>query len=156
MKSAIPRLLTALLLVMPQAAFAAGCGVTSASLAFGTYGAGASWHVDSQGAISFTCTGVAGEVVMYTISLSTGNGGTGFNPRGLKSGANVAQYNVYTDAARTRIWGDGSSGSFTESGSISITAGPAPRSLPVYGRVFGAQSPPPGAYGDSLMITLSF
>ncbi len=156
MKGAAIRVLFAFLLCVPLSAFAAGCGVASASLAFGTYAAGASWHVDSEGAISVVCTGVMGEIVVYAISLSAGTGSAGFNPRALKNGTNEAQYNVYTDSARTKIWGDGGSGTYTESGSLPIMAGTTARAVPVYGRIFGSQSPQPGAYTDSLMITFSF
>ncbi len=156
MSNAVRGFVALMLLAAAQLVAAAGCSVTSASMAFGTTSAGVAGPVDTQGTLSFTCTGVLGETVVYTVSLSAGGGGTGFNPRALRSGANSIQYNVYGDSARTRLWGDGTSGTFTESGSLSITGGPTPRSVPVYGRVFGGQSAKPGAYSDSLMITISF
>lgn len=130
--------------------------MTSAAMAFGTASASVAAPVDAQGVLSFACTGVLGETVVYTIALSAGSSGTGFNPRALRSGANQMQYNVYGDSARTRLWGDSTSGTFTETGSLSITGGATLRSVPVYGRIFGGQSSPPGAYTDSLMITISF
>ncbi len=156
MRRALSWLTAVWMLLAPSAASAGSCTVNSAGLAFGPYSSGVSWHVDSEGTLSFTCTGVMGEVVVFTVSLSAGGGGSGFNPRRLRSGANEVQYNVYTDPARTRVWGDGTSGTFTETGSVSIAAGPTPKNLPIYGRVFGGQSPPPGTYTDSLLITLSF
>jgi len=149
-------LVAAVLLFAAALAQAASCSVSGTAMAFGSYAAGASWHADSQGAVTITCTGVMGEVVVFSISLSAGGGSRGLNPRGLRSGANEVQYNVFTDAARTRVWGDGNGGSFTQSGSVSITAGIGQQNIPVYGRVFGGQSVVPGSYTDSLVITLSF
>ncbi len=156
MRKAARGLVAAVLLSAAALAQAASCGVSGAAMAFGSYSAGASWHVDSEGAVTITCTGVMGEVVVYSISLSTGGGSRGLNPRGLRSGANEVQYNVFTDSARTRAWGDGNGGSFTQTGSVSIMAGPSQQNIPVYGRVFGGQSVMPGSYTDSLVITLSF
>lgn len=153
---AMRALLAAAAMALAAPAFGASCSVSGGALAFGNYAAGSSWHVDSEGTLTILCTGVTGEVVVYSISLSAGGGSRGLNPRGLRSGANEVQYNVFTDSARTRVWGDGSGGTFIQSGSASIMAGPSQQNIPAFGRVFGGQSVVPGSYTDSLVITLSF
>ncbi|MGZ4778898.1 MAG: spore coat protein U domain-containing protein, partial [Thermoanaerobaculia bacterium] len=56
-----------------------------------------------------------------TVSASTGGAGV-FNPRKMSA---AAAYNVYTDAGRTLIWGDGTGGSnqdpFTNTGTQTWT-----------------------------------
>lgn len=61
-------------------------------------------------------------------------------------------YNLYVDAARTRIWGDGvHAGTSTIKGR---THGRRRVDLVVFGRVWGRQAAAPGAYSDTLSITV--
>ena len=140
----------------------AACGLSNAPLAlsFGGYtplnfaGKLASADAESTGTISISCTGLA-QTVGYAIKLSAGRsnnvqlramGGTG-------GGADMA-YNLYTNASRTTVWGDGASGtSFT--GSIAPTDGPV--NHPFYGRVPAGQNAlRPGVFTDQLVITLEY
>ena len=84
-----------------------------------------------------------------TISASTGAAGV-FNPRKMSG---TASYNVYIDAGRTLIWGDGTGGSnkdpFTNVGTQTWT-------ITEYGRVPAAQDLAPGIYNDSLTVTVAY
>jgi spore coat protein U-like protein len=66
----------------------------------------------------------------------------------------VANYNVYTNAGRTTIWGDGTGGTgiFTwfNFGGTNNYSGFA------YGTVFGGQDLAPGSYSDTIIATLSW
>jgi spore coat protein U-like protein len=84
-----------------------------------------------------------------TVSATTGAAGV-FNPRKMSG---TALYNVYTDAGRTLIWGDGTGGSnqdpFTNVGTQTWT-------ITEYGQVPAAQDLAPGVYNDSLTVTVAF
>lgn len=63
-------------------------------------------------------------------------------------------YNVYLDAARTAIWGDGTQGS-----QIWVAPNPPVRTrinVPIYGRIPAGQNIGVGSYGDTLMITINY
>ena len=125
------------------------CAIISATpVSFGLYSVFRAEPTDSTGALAFVCTGATGNVA---IALS-GVGPDGM--RGLTSGAESMAYNIYLDAARTLVWGDGTSG-----------AGPAVYSRPadgttvtavMYGRIFAGQDIMTGAYSASLVATINF
>lgn len=126
-------------------ASAAVCTVSTQSVNFGSYDVFSNSNVESTGNINISCDSAAS----YTISLSTG-GGTFLN-RALNFGAYLLNYNLFIDAARTIVWGDGSSGTATVSGTTSTTA-----SHVVYGRIPARQNAYVGNYIDNVNVTISF
>jgi len=70
-----------------------------------------------------------------------------FNPRKMLGEEDYLEYNLYVDAACTKIWGDGTGSTFIRTGAESIT---------VYGRVPPRQKVRPGAYGDSVTIIVEW
>jgi len=85
-------------------------------------------------------------------------GGAGsFSPRQLSSGANTLDYNLYTNSARSLVWGDGNAGTSTVSdgyGFLLLLV--EERSYTVFGRVPTAQLVSSGTYTDSLTVTIVF
>jgi spore coat protein U-like protein len=74
--------------------------------------------------------------------------------RQLSSGADKLQYNVYTSASRTVLFGDGSFGaSSLLVGQIKTTA---QQTTNFYGRIPAGQDVPAGAYSATLVVTLNF
>ena len=69
------------------------------------------------------------------------------------SGNDALSYNLYIDAARSTIWGDGTGGSSTQT--INMT-GSHPSTLSIYGRVPPLQDVSMGSYSDSVMVTINF
>jgi spore coat protein U-like protein len=62
-------------------------------------------------------------------------------------------YNIYTSAARTTVWGNGTSGTATIGGTGTGTS----QSVTVYGRVGSGQtSVPAGAYADTVAVTVTY
>lgn len=138
------------------------CGFANApvSLSFGAYspiafpGKLASADADSTGTVSISCSGLA-QAVSYSIKLGAGRsnsiaaramGGTG-------GGADMA-YNLYGNASRTVVWGDGAIGA-AFSGTIAPTDGPASHTF--YGRVpAGQHTLRAGGYTDVLVVTLEY
>ena len=63
-------------------------------------------------------------------------------------------YNLFSDAARFVIWGDGSAGASPVTQVISEQT--YDKRHTVYGRVFVGQDPNVGGYADSPMVTIEF
>jgi spore coat protein U-like protein len=139
-------LAVAVVLVLCARAAAADCSVSFAPMNFGTYDALSSLPLDSVATITYSCTAVVNPVM----TLSSGNS-TSFNPRKMAQGADALNYNLYLDAARTVVWGDGTAGTSTLSCAqgTNLTAN-------VFGRIFAKQNLPIGSYADSVVATIIF
>ena len=125
-------------------AAAATCNVSPQGVNFGGYDSLGSTPVDGVGNVAVECD----SETSFTVSLSTGNGT--FSERRMIGPASELSYNLYTDASRIGIWGDGSGGSNTVSG----TAGTA--NLPVYGRIPARQNVPAAIYADTIIVTVTY
>jgi spore coat protein U-like protein len=138
-----------LVLLSSGRADAAHCTISTTSVNFGSYDVFNSTPTDTTGTVSVTCSGNAD----VTITLSKGGSST-FNPRTLNSGTDTLNYNLYRDAARTTIWGDGtgSTASYTQVGLPNNTA----QNLTIYARIPAAQDVRAGTYTDSVTVTIDF
>jgi spore coat protein U-like protein len=144
----------ALLLGAPHA-HAAGitsCTATATNIAFGTYTPLQTTVLASTGTVTISCTGVTGRNTV-TIDLSPGASGS-YTTRSLTAGSAQLSYNLYQDAANTEIWGNGSGGSSEASATIRKAVPTA--TLTVYGTVTAKQDPAPGAYGDTITVTVNY
>ncbi|MGL6224191.1 MAG: Csu type fimbrial protein, partial [Steroidobacteraceae bacterium] len=104
---------------------AADCSVTAVSLNFGVYDPAATSADDSAGTVTVTCRHVSGnaERVSYSVSLSNGLYATSAATRAMRAGAASLGYNVFTDPARTQVWGNGSGATVIASGSMTVGPG---------------------------------
>jgi spore coat protein U-like protein len=104
-----------------------------------------------------TCTSALPVIIDYEILLDTGLVGT-YAPRAMTNGASLLNYNLYTDATRTAVWGDGTGG--TAVVSIKYSLPPAGTTQTdthtVYGRAFAGQVVSVGSYLDTITVTLVF
>lgn len=127
------------------------CRITVNPFAFGTYAPGNPAPHDVTGNIDVRCTGQPGS---FTATLSTGSSGS-FAQRQMLSGLIPMAYNLFIDAARTLVWGDGTGGSLTV---VRSKPGPGRHDfpLPVYGRIPPTQSVGPGLYSDDIIVTIVF
>jgi spore coat protein U domain-containing protein, fimbrial subunit CupE1/2/3/6 len=122
---------------------------TVGGVAFGSYDVFSATPLDSVGSISITCLLAPSP----TVSLSPGRSGS-FLQRTMVSGANVLNYNLYQDAQRRTIWGDGTGGSSTY-GPLNLGFyGTA--NLSIYGRIPPGQDVAIGAYADTVTVTVNF
>jgi len=142
-------------LLMTPAAWAASCTLTNSGISFGAYDPLAAQPRDTNATIQNTCVGAPGENVTYGIAVNE------LSPSGstmtLSNGSMALQYDLYLDLGRTVIWGDGTNGTSMIQDSYNITSGPVDKTYTVYGRIFGGQyTATPGAYSDSLVITVSY
>lgn len=133
------------------------CSVSAVNLAFGNYNPLRGTHADTTGNIAVTCSGKPGARVAYGIALNAGGSGT-FAQRRMRFGSSsTLNYNIYTGAARSLVWGDGSAGTLTISDSFSLHSARTTRNYPVYGRIAGGQNKVRvGVYTDSIVVTLDF
>jgi spore coat protein U-like protein len=130
----------------PRRADAYCWNITTNGVAFGTYDPFSATPLDAAGSISFLCLPATSAVV----TLSRGSAPT-FVPRQMRQGAEVLQYNLYRDASRTVIWGDGTGGTSSYGSGLVLY-----QSVSVYGRVFPRQNAAAGSYSDSVLVTVNF
>lgn len=119
-------------------------------LAFGAYTGAVN---NTNGSLSLTCT----DGDTYTVALNIGTGsGASFTNRILTnpSPAGTLQYNIYTTAGRTVVWGDGTGTTATVPG----TGTGALQTLTVFGQIPAGQTATvtPGNYTDTVTITVTF
>jgi spore coat protein U-like protein len=130
----------------------AACSVATTGVSFGAYNVFASAPLQSTGSVTVDCDDAPPPDVTISIGASPGSGG--FNPRALRhtSLPDRLRYNVFTDAAGTAIWGDGTAGTVTVF--LKNVTKNRPRTVTVYGRIPPLQNVSVGAYGDILSVTI--
>lgn len=162
MKNKMRGALAVLLLALPLQATAlctpsCSCLASTTAVSFGVYNPHSASPLDSTGNVRVTCVGTPDLLVSYQIALSNGLNSSNFSPRKMASGANLLNYNLYADSSHASIWGDGSGGTQTVSGSITIMPGDTSRDHPVFGRIPGSQTTvPPGSYSDTVLVTVTY
>lgn len=136
--------LAALMLLMPLCSVA-DCGVATSGLNFGSYDVFNNSHSDIAGSVTVSCS----QATSYSLQMSPGSGS--FSQRLMLGSSHNLSYNLYTDATRSQVWGDGSGGSVTLSGNTESSI-----QHTIYGRIPARQNVQAGAYGDSIVITLEY
>jgi spore coat protein U-like protein len=140
---------------------AADCTVSAVGVNFGVYDPFIAAPDDSVGQITVTCTHVSGPAtdVRYTVTLSTGGSGS-YAPRRLRAGSGLLGYNLWSDPALSTIWGNGSTGTVINSGSMKVGPGVGNEVRtavhPIYGRIPALQDAAEGDYLDSIVATLTY
>ena len=130
------------------------CQINLSTLIFGNYDPLETSPVDSVGNLTYFCSQ---PVPIVTITIDRNGGENMLNRRMTNHGgqdADALLYNIYLDAARTAIWGDGTQGS-----QIWVAQNPPVRTrinVPIYGRIPAGQNIGVGSYGDTLMITINY
>jgi len=131
----------------------ASCTVSANPLDFGSYqpGHGA---VSARTTLAVLCSRGA----PFVVALDAGTAGS-MAQRRMMLGTAGLQYNLYTTAAHTTVWGDGSQGSATVSGTGRGLMAGAALNETVYGRL--ADSPAnaglaPGLYTDTITVTITY
>lgn len=132
------------------------CTISTTHLNFGSYQSSST--LDGMTNLSVTCgASIVGATISYQIALSPGSSGN-FSKRTLKSssGENL-EYNLYTNASRTTILGDGSGGtSVISDGYLLQLLFSRTINYSIYGRIPSAQKSKPGTYNDTLIATVTF
>jgi spore coat protein U-like protein len=128
------------------------CSITNAvGPSFGAYDTLSASPRDSAGFISFRCERV-GPSDVIVIEISRGQGHS-FMPRRMTRRGERLEYNLYLDAARTMIWGDGSRG--TSRYQVRPSEGRT-ESIAIYARIPARQTVVPGSYSDHVVLTVNY
>ncbi len=138
-------ILAFLLLYVPPQTFA-DCNVTSSGMSFGSYDVFAINHTDSVGTLTVNCS----VETPYTLKLDPNSSGN-FSERKMSNSTDFLTYNLYSDVARTLVWGDGTNSSVTISGQTGTT-----EQHPFYGRIPAKQNVSVGDYSDIITVTIVF
>ena len=141
---------------------AESCTVATTDIAFGTYNPVSTTPLDGAGQVAVDCQGNPHFVV---IALGMG-GATTYAGRRMILGTDAMSYNLYTDAARSIVWGNGSAGTSTVScttgDSTSGCAGSNPNggtqraTRAIFGRIPALQNLGAGTYIDTIQVTVTF
>lgn len=132
------------------ASIVADCNLSATNLAFGSYDAASGTALDGTSSVTVYCS----NGLSYDVALNIGSGGGTFVTRTMASGGNTLNYNLYTTAGRTTVWGDGtgSTGTVTGTGS-GLLSGTAHT---VYGRIASGQDRAIGSYTSTITVTVTF
>lgn len=134
------------------------CTITSAAnVAFGVVDPTGGGNLDVSANLVHRCT----KGTAYTIALDDGAGiGGTFTARKMESaGANTDQlsYNLYTNAARTIVFGDGTLGSVTAGGTGSGISGAASNlTTTIYARLVQNEDVSVDSYSDTVAISITY
>jgi spore coat protein U-like protein len=151
--------LLAALLLAASPAHALLCGtildpmsVSATALSFGNYiptGAGT-----ANTSVKISC-GLLGLDLLpdFTVSLSAGNATTPAGRYLGMSGSHLG-YNIFADPGFATVWGDGSSGSITQTFNSVLSLGNI--TFTGYGRIPAGQYVAAGPYTDVITVTVSY
>ena len=123
------------------------CTVSAAPIAFAAQSV-LSAPVSQTGSVVVTCSNTS----PYTVQLDQGTGASATVTNRLMTGpaSGTVAYGLYQDAAGTVNWGN-AAGSW-----VAGTGAGNPQTLTVYGRISAQTTPVPGAYADTVNVTVSF
>lgn len=120
------------------------CTVTSTAVSFGEYDISSGSPLIATGSVDVSCT----EPVAAVVKLDPGKHSEGlFSPRKMQGEAGYLEYNLYVDAACTKVWGDGTGNTYALTGVENFT---------VHGRIPPRQKVLPGAYGDAVTVIVEW
>lgn len=145
--------LVALMLLAPAAAQAA-CTVSASGIAFGVYNPFSATATDATGTVTLSCS-IASGLGGYNVALSTGGGGS-YAGRRMSSGSSILPYQLYSDAAHSQIWGDGTGGSATVVGADNVPLLSGTSTYRAYGRIAARLVASPGTYTDVIVVTVTY
>ncbi len=126
------------------------CTASSTFVAFGAYDPTSRAPTDSIGSVTVACSGAGAQIVSYRIMLTRGA------PRQMAGAGQTADYQLYTDASHTQVWGDCTGSTSCISGTLVVGRSSARRSYPVYARMPAHQAVRPGALADTVLVRLSY
>jgi spore coat protein U-like protein len=128
------------------------CTFNAAStLPFGSYDVYSNSDVETMGLMAITCDSHG---TNFTISMGTGSHSATFYPRYMSANGSLLKYEIYLDAGRTTMWGDGTLGSSVYIGTAEKAN--SPFAIYFYGLVPAGQDVAVGSYSDSIVTTIDF
>jgi spore coat protein U-like protein len=147
------KVLTALLFLLLAGGAEAACSVSATGVNFGAYDVFVATPYDSTGTVTVTCDQAPPVDVTITIGPSGTSGG--FIPRQMRSSSSPDRlnYNLFVNAGRSTVWGDGAAGTSTVF--LKNVKKNRPTVTTIYGRIPPGQDVSVGSYFDSLTVTIT-
>ena len=143
-------LCTAMVAFVSQTSLAAtSCRFTSVDpVSFGVYDVFATQpNNNGVGSITIDCKGSGNDP--FDVTLSTGQSHS-YTTRTMRSGVNHLDYNLYTGADRSAVWGDGHGNQLMTVRKNKATT------LHVYGQMPAGQDVAVGTHTDAIVATVNF
>jgi spore coat protein U domain-containing protein, fimbrial subunit CupE1/2/3/6 len=134
-----------------SATVSVNCAVTAGTLAFGAYDpvvTNASSNRDASGTFTVACTKNA-----TGVTIDLGRGSNYSSGRRMAASGNYLSYQMYSNSARTSVWGSTSGGSVVN---MSAPTSMAAVTYTVHGRIASGQDVPAGSYTDTVVATINF
>jgi spore coat protein U-like protein len=134
--------------------FAFNCSVTTTPVNFINYDVFSLSPAYSTGIVAVNCNNPDRTPIPVNISINSGGSGA-FNPRQMRAsiGTDRLNYYLFTNASRTVIWGDGSSGTTTVT---NLVARHTPWNATIFGMLPPRQNLRAGNYSDTLLVTVNW
>jgi len=89
------------------------CSATASAISFGTYNPASNSPLDASGTVAVNCSGIVSLFGWVEVRAGAGHSGTALQRTMTRSGSSL-RYNLFTNSARTQVFGDGSGGTFVE------------------------------------------
>lgn len=146
--------LALLVFLVPARVAECACNVAVTGVNFGPYDAAAALPRDSTGSVTVSCD----QNPPLDLTITIGPSGTtgAYQPRSMRStiGTDRLNYNLYTDASRNVVWGDGTAG--TTAVIVRRVNRNRVQTATIYARTPPGQDVPPGVYADTLVVTILY
>ncbi len=128
------------------------CRVSTTSINFGSYDVFSSIASTSTGTITLSCSPQAD----VTIGISNSSDSGTYFPRRMQhnSLSDTLEYNLYTSANRTQVWGDGNHG--TSDTHFLNVRNNNNTPIIIYGLIPALQNISTGVYSDQLVVTITY
>ena len=143
----------AFLCALAAAPAQAACTVTTVPVTFGNYDPRSATPDDATGTVNIRC--LIFDSLVDSVALGTGGSGT-YAPRRMNGGAFNLNYNLYTTAARTIVWGNGSGGTQMVVPPNTTNFIFRDYTATVYGRIPALQNVGVGTYTDTIVVTVTW
>lgn len=135
--------------------FAVTCTVGASAFNFGIYDTINQLDV-SNNTITLRCRRGGSPNGTYSVTIALSSGPGTYAARQMAGGGDLLLYNVYTAAARTTVWGDGSSGTGIVTQVFTFTNNANQlRTVQAHGRIPGNQTVRPATYQTVSAITVT-
>lgn len=141
--------------LMPSAAMALACSVSTLPANFGIYNPLLTTPLSTTGTINVACTctiAVDCLAFSYRIEMSAGQSGN-TAAREMRAGTGRLRYNLYSNVGFSSVWGTGNAGL---SMLYLITLFGSRQTATVYARMPAGQVVPAGSYTDSPTVTVFY
>lgn len=134
------------------------CNASTTSVNFGAYNPIGGSAATGTGNVEVSCSGTLGVLLSLNITLSKGTNGSDFSDRKMASGTSRLQYQLYSNASHSTVWGDGSGGTINVGTSLLLSIlGALSVSNPVYGVLPANQtSAKAGTYTDTASVVVTY